>query len=136
VDLGPKLARNAAFNGFLDRGAPFTTFLKATSYMTHHPGFRFLCSKLLAVSQTILQDDSGLPFRNFEPTKWDVQLYGSYEKPYGSFHYLAQEDLHRAYEAPGAAKPLEFRIGYGYSKVPSNLLLARRRTSPVTGAGR
>jgi hypothetical protein len=127
VNLGPKLARNRAFLTYLDRTAPFVTFLKATSYMPHQQGFRTICQKLLETSDAILQDDSGIPFSYYQSPEWQVQLYGEYEKPYGSFHYLEQPDLHQAYSAPGAAKKLEFRIGYGFSKVPSNLLLARRK---------
>ena len=39
--------------------------------------------------------------------------------------WLEQPDLRKAYHA-FAPKPLGFRIGYGFSRIPSNLLLARR----------
>ena len=35
-------------------------------------------------------------------------------------------DLRDAYVSSGP-KPLNFRIGYGYGRIPSNLLLARKR---------
>jgi hypothetical protein len=135
VNLGPRLAANRAFLTYLDRTAPFVTFFKATSYMPHQKGFHTICEKVLATSETILQDDSGIPFSYYQSPDWQLQLYGAYEKPYGSFHYLEQPDLRRAYSAPGAAKPLEFRIGYGFSKVPSNLLLARRKPAVAAAPG-
>jgi hypothetical protein len=52
-------------------------------------------------------------------------LYGDYVRPYGSFRPLEQPDLRKAYLTLGP-KPLEFRIGYGYGRVESNLLLATR----------
>ena len=54
-----------------------------------------------------------------------MQLYGAYDRPYGSFRWLEQADLRKAYLSSGP-KPLDFRIGYGYGKVPSNLLFARK----------
>jgi len=131
VNLGPKLNGNRAFLTYLDRTAPFVTFFKATSYMPHHKGFRTIRKKVLETSELILQDDSGIPFSYYQTPEWMVQLYGEYDKPYGSFQYLEQEDLQKAYAVPGAAKKLEFRIGYGFSRIPSNLLLARRK--PLNG---
>jgi hypothetical protein len=54
-----------------------------------------------------------------------VQLYGAYVRPYGSFRWLEQADLRNAYLQSGV-RSLNFRIGYGYGRVPSNLLLARK----------
>ena len=101
------------------------TLLKATSYMTHRDEFSTIRGLILANSQAVLQDDSGIPFHFFSPDTWKVQLYGEYTRPYGSFRYLIQSDLQKAYHDPGA-RPLPFRIGYGYGKVNSNLQLARR----------
>jgi len=101
------------------------TLLKATSYMTHRDEFSTIRNLILANSQAVLQDDSGIPFHFFNPDVWKVQLYGEYTRPYGSFRYLIQSDLQKAYHDPGA-RPLPFRIGYGYGKVNSNLQLARR----------
>ena len=58
---------------------------------------------------------------------WQVRLFGEYEKPYGSFRWLEQPALREAYKA--SAEPLPFRIGYGFHKAPSNLLLAHRLTT-------
>jgi hypothetical protein len=38
---------------------------------------------------------------------------------------MVQKDLAAAHAA-GEAKPLDFRIGYGYGRVPSNLLVAKK----------
>jgi hypothetical protein len=136
VDLGPRLERNLPFQEYLTLQAPLATFFKSTSYFPHDEKFGFLNRKVLELSHTVLQDDSGIPYRFFTEDHWQVELYGAYEKPYGSFHFRVQPDLRRAYTTPGVAKPLEFRIGYGFGKVPSNLLLARRKPQAGTGAAK
>ena len=98
---------------------------KATSYMIHNNDFSIIRDIALSTSGAILQDDSGLPYRLFDGGQWKIQFYGEYTKPYGSFHFRVQKDLFNAYHAAGV-KPLPVRIGYGYGKMASNLLLARR----------
>jgi hypothetical protein len=67
-----------------------------------------------------------VPYHFFPPAQWRVQLFGDYQRPYGSFKWLQQRDLSDAYRA-GGAKPLPMQIGYGFHKVPSNLILAERK---------
>jgi hypothetical protein len=129
VNLGnEKLAENAGFQAFVRSSGKMVTYFKATSYMTHRKEFSVIRELVLNNSRAVLQDDSGIPFKFFDPGTWQVQLYGDYTQPYGSFRYLIQKDLQQAYRTPGTAKPLDFKIGYGYSRIPSNLLLARRKS--------
>ena len=120
-----RLGKDQPFLNFLAKLSGVTTYMKATSYMPHHPEFSIVRRQILDRSAAILQDDSGIPYRFFDPKQWRVQLYGAFDHPYGSFKWLAQPDLKKAYETLNP-KPLHFRIGYGFSKVPSNLLLAVR----------
>jgi hypothetical protein len=121
-----RLRENKPFLIFLARLKGMVTFFKATSYMPHEPAFSVIRERVLAATSAILQDDSGVPYRYFDAARWQVQLYGSYDRPYGSFRWLEQPDLRRAYET-SRPKPLGFHIGYGFSRIPSNLLLAKRR---------
>jgi hypothetical protein len=123
-----RLRNNPAFLKFLAGLDGMTTYLKATSYMPHHEEFSIIRRQVLERSAAILQDDSGIPYRYFDPAVWQLQLYGSYERPYGSFRWLEQADLRKAYQT-GAPKPLGFRIGYGFGRIPSNLLLAVRKAA-------
>jgi hypothetical protein len=93
--------------------------------MTHQPEFSLIRDQILANSGAILQDDSGIPYRYFQTGAWKVQLFGDYNRPYGSFRWLEQSDLRNAYKSAGS-KPLAFRVGYGYSRIASNLLLGRQ----------
>jgi len=119
------LRENRPFLAFLDGLKPAATLLKATSYMVHKPEFSIIRERVLSKSIAVLQDDSGVPYRFFAAAPWKVQLYGAYDRPYGSFRWLEQADLRDAYQSSGP-KPLNFRIGYGYGRVPSNLLLATK----------
>jgi hypothetical protein len=119
------LRENEPFRSFLSKLQGTTTFLKATSYMIHKPEFSIIRDHVLSNSIAVLQDDSGVPFHFFISSVWQVQLYGEYSRPYGSFRWLEQPDMREAYLKSGP-KPLPFRIGYGYSKAPSNLQLASR----------
>ena len=118
------LAKNTGFQTFITGLGTVRTLLKATSYMTHHPEFSIIRNDILAQSEEIAQDDSGIPYRYFDSSVWRVRLFGNYEKPYGSFRFLEQPALRQAYQT--SAEPLPFRIGYGFHKAPSNLQVARR----------
>jgi hypothetical protein len=93
--------------------------------MTHHREFSVIRDLVLNNANTIMQDDSGMPFKYLVADTWKVQLYGKYTQPFGVFKYWAEPELAKAYSEPGV-KPLPFRIGYGYSAIPSNELVARR----------
>jgi len=120
-----RLRQDPAFLTFLTSLKGATTFLKATSYMLHKRGFSMIRERILSDSRAVFQDDSGIPYHFFDTARWRVQLYGDYVRPYGSFRPLEQPDLRKAYLTLGP-KPLDFRIGYGYGRTASNLLLATR----------
>jgi len=119
------LGGNKGFTQYVNDMPVHTTLLKATSYMTHHEEFSTIRELVVDRSEAIFQDDSGIPYHLFTRDRWNVQLYGEYTKPYGSFGWLEQPDLRQAY-LTGSVKPLSLRLGYGFGKVTSNLLLAKR----------
>jgi hypothetical protein len=121
-----RLRENPPFLSFVAGLKDVVTLLKATSYMPHHPEFSMIRDVILRQSTAVLQDDSGIPYRMFDAARWNVQLYGGYQQPYGSFRWLEQADLKHAYEATNP-KELPMAIGYGYRRIPSNLQLARRK---------
>jgi hypothetical protein len=120
-----RFKNNKPFQAFMANMKGFSAAFKATSYMTHHVEFSAIRQLVLDNANTILQDDSGIPFKNYKPDTWKVQLYGKYVQPFGVFKYWSEADLAEAYTKPDV-KALPFRIGYGYSVIPSNELVARR----------
>jgi len=121
-----RLREDTPFLRFLSSLQGATTFLKATSYMLHMPGFSIIRKEVLSESAAVLQDDSGVPYHFYTSPGWDVELFGEYSRPYGSFGWLEQPDLRSAYKTQ-KTRPLPFRIGYGSTHIPSNLLLATRK---------
>jgi hypothetical protein len=120
-----RLAENKPFQMYVQTLKGATTMFKSTSYMLHRREFSLIRNLVLENSAAVLQDDSGIPYRLFGTDLWKVQLYGDYDRPYGSFKWMEQVDLRNAYKQPGT-KPLPMHVGYGYKKITSNLLLAKR----------
>ena len=123
------LRKNQPLLSFLSKQKPMVTYFKAASYLCHRVNFSFVREQILELSSAVLGDDSGIPYKYYDPAVWNVQLYGKYDKPYGSFQKVLefrQPALKAAYDAAGV-KPLDFPIGYGFSRIPANLLLAKKK---------
>lgn len=87
------------------------TFIKSASYLMHEDDFSMMKDIVLAKSDFIMQDDSGIPYRFFDKNEWKTQLYGSYTKPISLFSEYEEPDLAAAYKSENVKK-LPFRIGY------------------------
>jgi len=98
-----------------------TTLVKSASYLMHYPIFSFIRNIALKKSKYLLQDDSGIAFKFFDKTKWNIQLFGAYERPIPVFSYCYQADLKTAFDK--GAKPYDFKYGYGHGR---NILLATK----------
>lgn len=107
---------------------PQVTYLKSASYLMHKSYFSTIRSLILSESGTVLQEDSGVPHRFFDPRLWTVQLYGRYAGPIALFAEWRQDDLARAYREAEAG-PLDFGIGYRHRRSESGLQLYRRRST-------
>ena len=129
--LGEKTMDMSTEEGrFLSSLPPFAMMTKSAIYLFHSAKLRETREYLLSRSKVIVQDDSGIPYRCFDKTRWDIMLYGVYSRP----PYISdlpnppeQADLAAAYRA-GAA-PLPFNFGYGVlaGRGRSNLMYAVRR---------
>ena len=122
------IKQNKPFLAFLPRMQPVDSMYKAASYLSHQDKFSIIRSKVLELSQAIVEDDSGIPYRFFDHDKWDITLYGGYSAPIPLFKNKIQPDLKTAYSSGVVpVKSLDFGIGYSVSKMPSNLLVARKK---------
>jgi hypothetical protein len=106
---------------------PGNVYLKAASYLLHESYFSRIRSFLLNQAISVLQDDSGIPFRYFGDGNWRLWLFGTYSGTLDIFTKHYQSDLQAAFAAPGAALPLPFGTGYKWRLGESNLLLAVRQ---------
>lgn len=106
--------------------APAHSLLKSASYLMHGESFSKVRSYLLANSKVILQDDTGIPFRFFDPKSWEVRLHGAYFRHGDTFGKYDQADLEAAFKSSGA-QPLGFSFGYHWQKERAMLIVARKK---------
>jgi hypothetical protein len=104
--------------------APHVTFLKAASYLLAEDRFSYVRRLLIDGSDAIVQDDSGIPFRDLD-TRWAKRLFGAYVAPRPPFEDRLQPALRDAFAGCSPAA-LPFAIGYHFDPDASNLLLASK----------
>ena len=73
-----------------------------------------------------MQDDSGIPFRHFNPENWTVRLFGTYVGTNGIFAKYQQSDLLHSYRQTTPA-PLDFAFGYEARGDRGTLMIATKR---------
>ena len=117
--------RNKALTAYVNQfdAGTTVTFIKSASYLMHMTYFSGIREGILNHTSAVLQDDSGIPLPFYDTEKWDITLYGTFEKPISMFGKYAQPELREAYEQADP-KPLNFRIGYARQ---SNLQIARKK---------
>jgi hypothetical protein len=98
-------------------------FAKAASYLMHHDSFTTVRDFLLTHTRGIVQDDSGIPLRDFEKSKWMTFGYGNYVGPIELFKEKYQSDLASLYHE-GGREELPFSFGYRWRKNESSLIYA------------
>jgi hypothetical protein len=127
-DLGDgSFGRRPQFAAFLKRFGPLTTFTKSASYLLASPYSSHLRQFVLEQSRYVVQDDSGIPLRDFAPATWTLKFFGTYTVPIAPFQYRYQKDLAQAYARGDDVYPLPFGIGYHFRPGTSNLLIAAKR---------
>jgi hypothetical protein len=119
--------RKTALLAYLTRVAPWTTFVKSASYLMHDDRFSVVRSLALDHSTAVLQDDTGIPYRFFNPADWTLTLFGRYTPPIKDFTYGYQTDLDAAYRQPPGPRDLPFSFGYHWRQGSSSIMLAVRR---------
>jgi hypothetical protein len=130
TDLAAPFEKDPSFSRFLTHLGRPDTLVKSGSFMLHWGQFAAIREYILANSNLILQDDTGVPYRMLKPKEWQVQLYGEYSHPDKPFTSEWQTDLADAFKEPGRVKELGFVLGYGSSRRPSSMMLATRIAAP------
>lgn len=113
---------------FFNRLKGLSTMLKSAVYILHYKTYEPVRDFILTRSDTIVEDDSGIPYSSFTG-RWKIKLYGVY-RPYmalGGCRPVMQDDLKKSYKEE--SYPLPFNFGYGilHGAGQSNLMVARKR---------
>ena len=123
------LSNGGAHGPFLDyckKQGPGLSLVKSASYLMHTDGFTTAHNFLLANSRLLVQDDSGIPLRAFDPRRWTLRFYGNFEGPIELFKEYPQPDLIAAYQRSNPP-PLGFAFGYAWQPAKGALLVAMPR---------
>lgn len=99
-----------------------STMIKSASYLCHSPQFSIIKDLIISNSYSIMQDDTGVPYKFYDQSKWNIRHYGAYTQPITVFASRLQPDLKSA--VAGKEKPLNFRYGYN---TPPNLMVSVRK---------
>lgn len=119
--------KNPIFLQYLNNMRNCNVFIKSASYLSHYDTFSKIRNTVITKANSILQDDTGVPFRYLKDN-FDFYLYGVYEKPIDDFksNYLFQKDLDAEYKK-GSAKALDFSLGYHWRTGNQNWVLYVRK---------
>ena len=127
TDLGNDgLKSNPGFVRLMQRLAPGVTYLKAASYLLYDDYFSTILDGILDNSVGVVEDDSGIPFKDFKPAQWDVIPYGDYTGPIALFKDKYQPDLTEFYKKT-PHQQLPFGSGYKFHASVSSLLVAKKK---------
>jgi hypothetical protein len=127
ADLGNDGQKNnPGFVRLMHRLAPGITYLKAASYLLYEDYFSTIRNAILDNSIGVVEDDSGIPLRDFNSAQWEVVPYGNYTGPIGLFKEKYQPDLTDFY-AKTPHQPLSFGSGYKFVASVSSLLVAKKK---------
>ncbi|GAB3581616.1 hypothetical protein [Hymenobacter daeguensis] len=122
-----KLTTKSAPLEFVRHLGPLTTYVKSATYLMHKSYFNKVRRTILRRSRYILQDDSGIAMKYFQPGAWQFDYYGTYRRPINLFAKQYQPELTAAYhDTIRKPKPLPFGTGYNWRQTDSNLMLAKR----------
>ncbi|WP_176159214.1 hypothetical protein [Prosthecobacter debontii] len=124
-------------NGSTRLGGAFLTFVakqgyppalvKSASYLMHDSGFSNIRSYLVRSTSGLVQDPSGVPYRDLVNAGLSVDLYGRYQGTLGIFSQQ-QPDLMSAYSSGGhRVQAVDFGFGYLYNSSSTSIMVARRR---------
>lgn len=118
--------KTSSFLKFMEKLGPADSFHKSASYLMHGSQFTRIRDFIVARSATVVQDDSGIPFRFFDEKDWELRPFGRFPGPLELFPEGYQPKFRELFHKDRAGK-LDFGIGYRWRPGESNLLLAVRR---------
>jgi hypothetical protein len=116
--------KTSGFLAFCEKLGVADSFVKSASYLLHSGNFSTIRNFMLDHSASVLQDDSGIPVKYFDRSKWQLQPFGRYLGPIGIFAQHYQPQMSEVFRRQ--ASPIDFGLGYRWRVNESNLLLAQK----------
>jgi hypothetical protein len=131
TDLSNQGLNKSGFLTFAEKFVPGEGFVKSASYLMHGDEFSKVRQFILDHSRNIVEDDSGIPLRAFNPEEWQISPFGNYVGPIVVFPRMGQPKLRELFQKDHPPK-LDFTVGYEHHGVGSNLLLAVKKSMKST----
>jgi hypothetical protein len=131
VNIADAAKTSPDFLSYAKNQGRFVTMIKSASYLMHKEGiaepahFAKIRSLILAQSDFVVQDDSGVPLRLFARDTWKLRFHGRYDRPTPEFAKYRQNDLKVEMQRNSTGK-LSFSYGYAFKQGESNLMTAER----------
>lgn len=129
MDVSDKgLLRKKGFVPFIKKQGPVNTFIKSASYLWHYSTFSVIRKTTLEISNTIFQDDTGIPYKYINNDSMNVQFFGEYTKPVKDFgDYVFQSDLDSAYKQNLNVQKLPFHLGYHWGDKRQSFMFVTKK---------
>jgi len=120
---------NPEFKKYLNSIRPANTFVKSASYLMNYGSFSEIRELVLDKSNSLLEDDTGIPYEFFDHTIWNINLYGEYVMPVKDFNETRyQNDLNLAYKDSTLYKgKIPFSLGYHWGSKKQNQMLYTKK---------
>ncbi len=105
------------------------TYIKSASYLLHAGFMSNMRTLILNNSSSVIQDDTGIPYKFFEEGKFETKLYGQYTRPVEDFPYLSlQKPLQEAFHKDSLnVKKLPFHLGYHWGSKKDVIIFAKKK---------
>ncbi len=134
LDISDRSRQFPLFSRYIEKGPMYTTIIKSASYLMHHrAGFIRIRKLILKKSNSILQDDSGMPHRFLPEKDWKISYHGEYHKPLKVFKMYYQKDLMKLVKKNSSGPlPFEYGYGYGFDDMTYHLIYAEKKERAVT----
>lgn len=121
---------NTAEGKFFISQGRFNLLLKSAEYVLQLPMYEKFIQAILAKTDTVVQDDSAIPFKAFDKTVWSAKVFGVYTsraRLQNTPNVPDQVELQSEFKQSALALP--FKYGYGVLKGndKSNLMILSRK---------
>lgn len=110
--------------------APVATYVKSASYLLHNDFMSNMRKFILAKTDDVVEDDTGIPYRFFiEKNNWNTKVYGEYQRPVKDFKWLdRQKELQAVFDKDSLSIPkLPFHLGYHWSSNKDVIIVCQKK---------
>lgn len=120
------MMKHTEFEKFVNAFGQRVAYMKSASCVLTNTDFSVM-RNLVLNSNKILQDDTGVPYKYFDASKFDITLYGTYTTVIDDLSWCFQPGLEKALKASPKFGDLPFRISYNGNYGEGMLLYAVKK---------